>query len=187
MKIKPARRTGGVVMELNRREKQFPADTRPQPKDSPFKIERILVPIDFSDCSRKALQYALPFAKQFGATIELIHVVPINYLFGSEFGAIDFPQMETELKTNAQKRLAEFVDREIGSGVPSEAVVRTGQPMHEIVAEAKHRGADLIILSTHGRTGLRHVFMGSVAENVIRYAPCPVLTVREREHEFVVA
>lgn len=185
MKVKPARQSGGVVMELGRREDRIPAEAGPPSAASPFKIARVLVPIDFSDCSKKALKYAVPFARQFGATIQLIHVVPMNYFVGSEFGAIDFPLMEADLKKSAQKQLDAFVAEEIGSDATAEAAVRAGQPVHEIVAAARQGEADLIILSTHGRTGLRHVFMGSVAENVVRYAPCPVLIVREHEHEFL--
>ena len=172
-------------MELGRREEQIPADAGSRAAASPFKIARVLVPIDFSDCSKKALQYALPFAKQFGATLQLVHVVPMNYFVGSEFGAIDFPLMEADLKKSAQKQLDELAAREIGPETAAEVVVRAGQPVAEIVATARKSEADLIILSTHGRTGLRHVFMGSVAENGVRYAPCPVLIVREQEREFL--
>ena len=172
-------------MELGRKEEQIPATAGARPEGSPFKIASVLVPVDFSDCAKKALQYAIPFARQFGATIHLVHVVPMNYFVGSEFGAIDFPLMEADLKKSAEKQLGEFAAREIGPEVPAETEVRAGQPVQELVAAARQHETDLIIISTHGRTGLRHVFMGSVAENVVRYAPCPVLIVREQEHEFI--
>jgi nucleotide-binding universal stress UspA family protein len=81
--------------------------------------------------------------------------------------------------------LTALAAREVAGAAPVEAQVRQGQPVQEIVRHAQEAGVDLIILSTHGRTGLRHVLMGSVAENVVRYAPCPVLVVREFEHGFL--
>jgi nucleotide-binding universal stress UspA family protein len=178
MKIKPARARGGVVVELSRKEERVPDREL-------LKIGTILVPIDFSDCSKKALQYAVAFADQFQANLVLVHVVPVNYFIGTEIGAIDFPLMCADLKKGAETHLAALAKNEVVSKAAVKTLVREGQPVQEIVAAAKSSGADLIILSTHGRTGLNHVFMGSVAENVVRHAPCPVLIVRENEREFV--
>jgi nucleotide-binding universal stress UspA family protein len=85
----------------------------------------------------------------------------------------------------ARGALAEFVKRHVPTGVDSETVTRLGHPSEEIVAAAKDFDVDLIVLATHGHTGLKHLLLGSTAERVVRLAPCPVLTVREREHEFV--
>jgi nucleotide-binding universal stress UspA family protein len=187
MKIKPTKKSGSVVVELN------PRDSERLSRDAvlangtppPFKLTKILVPIDFSDCSKKALQYAVPFVKQFGATITLLHVVHVNYVGGPEFGALDFPFTEVELRKSAEQQLAEVAATELQPKTAAETLVRIGQEVVEIVGAAKELESDLIIISTHGRTGLKHVFMGSVAENVVRLAPCPVLVVREQEHEFV--
>src|SRR6266567_375548 len=115
MKIKPSKKSGSVVVELN------PGDAERLSEGAelgngappPFKLTKILVPIDFSDCSKKALQYAVPFAKQFGATITLLHVVQGNYVGGPEFGALDFPLTEIELKKSAEKQLAELAAADV--------------------------------------------------------------------------
>jgi len=172
MKIKPATKRGQVIVELNRKDESILGTSQnTYNKPTPFSLKDILVPIDFSDCSKKALRYAVPFAKQFGATITLLHVVHVNYSAGPEFGAIDFPLIEADLRKSAEKQLAELAATEIQQQAPAQTLVRIGQEVAEI--------------STHGRTGLKHVFMGSVAENVIRRATCPVLVVREQEHEFI--
>jgi universal stress protein A len=147
-------------------------------------LKRIVVPIDFSACSRKALQYAIPFAEQFQASLTLLYVVQVNYAVG-ELGAIDVSMLEVEMRQQASQRLAELVRDEVRQRVPAEAIVRTGRPVMEIVSAARDLEADLIILSTHGYTGLKHVLLGSTAENVLRHAPCPVLAVREHEREFI--
>ena len=97
MKIKPATKRGQVIVELNRKDESILGTSQnTYNKPTPFSLKDILVPIDFSDCSKKALRYAVPLAKQFGATITLLHVVHVNYSAGPEFGAIDFPLIEAE-------------------------------------------------------------------------------------------
>ncbi|SRR6266511_1563492 len=187
MKIKPSKKSGSVVLELNPRDSQRLSQGAALANGAPppFKLTKILVPIDFSICSKKALQYAVPFAKQFGATITLVHVVHVSYVGGPEFGALDFPLSEIDLRKSAEQQLAELAATEIQPQTAAATLVRIGQEVVEIVGAAKELESDLIIISTHGRTGLKHVFMGSVAENVVRLAPCPVLVVREHEHEFL--
>ncbi len=177
MNIKPA--NGGVVVQLGAKEAGLPGTSA-----SPFRIQRILVPVDFSDCSRKALRYAIPFAQQFGASLTLLFVTQINYAVG-EFGVIDSPLMEGQVRAAAELALDKLLAEEIGGLVPATKQTRIGRPASEIAAAAKDLDADLIIISTHGHTGLKHVFLGSVTENVARVAPCPVLVVREEEHEFL--
>jgi nucleotide-binding universal stress UspA family protein len=176
MKIKPTKKRGGVLVELGPNETQLPAEVL-------FKIERILVPVDFSDCSKKALAYAVPFAKQFGAQIVIVYVVQ-PYVPVPEMTAVDFDAILARSRQAAESELANL-RRSIPDNVGVETMVRVGRPDFEIVRAADELEADLILLSTHGRTGLGRVFMGSVAEHVTRYAHCPVLTVREREHEFL--
>lgn len=177
MKVKP---TGdGVVVELTAKESGLPGKAA-----SPFCIERILVPVDFSECSRKALRYAVPFAKQFGASLTLLFVTQVNYAVG-EFGVVDAPLMEGQVREAAEQAMDKLINEEIGGAVPATKQTRIGRPASEIAAAAKELNTDLIIISTHGHTGLKHVFLGSVTENVARVAPCPVLVVREEEHEFL--
>lgn len=177
MNVKPT--DDGVVVELTAKEAGLPGQAA-----SPFCIERILVPVDFSDCSRKALRYAVPFAKQFGASLALLFVTQVNYAVG-EFGVVDVPLMEGQVREAAEQAMDKLISEEIGEAVPATKQTRIGRPATEIAAAAKELNTDLIIISTHGHTGLKHVFLGSVTENVARVAPCPVLVVREEEHEFL--
>ena len=176
MKIKPTHKRGGVLIELGPNEMQLPVETL-------FKLKRVLVPVDFSDCSKKALAYAVPFAKQFGAEIVIIYVVQ-PYPPVPEMTAVDFDAILTQARKGGEGELAKLRES-ITDDVTVKTVLRVGRPDLEIVRAADELNADLILLSTHGRTGLGRVFLGSVAEHVTRYAHCPVLTVREREHEFV--
>jgi len=176
MKIKPADKRRGVLLELGPNETQLPSETL-------FQLERILVPVDFSDCSRKALAYAVPFAKQFGAEIVLAYVVQ-PYIPVPEASAVDTTAILAQMRESGKSEL-EKLRLSITDDVRIKTMLRVGNPAHEIVKAAAETDADLILLSTHGRTGLGRVFFGSVAEYVTRYAVCPVLTVREREHEFV--
>jgi universal stress protein A len=149
-----------------------------------LKLKTILVPTDFSKESKKALQYAIPFASQFNARIILLNVVQPHYV-GGEFGVVDFPVIEADLQKDSAEQLAALATKSVRDLAPVKTVVRTGSPVDEIVDAAKELKADLIILSTHGRTGLKHVLLGSMAEGVVRHAPCPVLIVRVHEREFV--
>ncbi|MGE3312762.1 MAG: universal stress protein [Limisphaerales bacterium] len=181
MKVKPTR-TGNVLVEI-------------QPTDAPLmekaeqatelgNIRRILVPVDFSANARKAITYATAFARQFGATLTFLHVVQVNYAYG-EFGAIDFSALEREMRAGADKELAALVASATGAGLQADSIVREGSPPKIIADVARELGSDLLVISTHGYTGLRHVLMGSIAEHVVRYAPCPVLVVRLQEQDFV--
>lgn len=180
MKIKPSEKGGGVVVQLGPAEERLPSAESQQGKEAlpVFKLRRILVPVDFSHCSKKALKYAIPFAEQFDAELTLLHLVQ-RYVESAE--ALVVPVESAE---DIQKDL-ETLRATIGDAVPSRALVRMGDPAVGIIAVAKELKIDLIILSTHGRTGLERVLLGSTAEKVVRHAGCPVLIVREHEHEFV--
>ncbi len=186
MKIKPNAKSGGVTVELKAREAQLPGTTSKSTEKlaaSPeFYLKRILVPVDFSDCSSKALQYAIPFAEHFGAKLLLLHVVE-PFLPMTEVSTVDLGLIETKMLEDSKKQLAEL-ENNLDPSIESQSAVRVGRPHVEIVSAAKELDADVIILSTHGRTGLSHVFMGSTAERVVRQADCPVFVVREREHDF---
>ncbi len=179
MKIKPGQKRGGVLSPPGLNEAHLPAETCPPI----FKLKRILVPVDFSDCSKKALQYAIPFAKQFGAEIVLLYVVQ-PYRPVPEMTNVDWDLIAANMREGGESELAKL-RISITDDVKVRTELRVGRPDLQIVNAADELDADLILLSTHGRTGLGRVFLGSVAEHVTRYAHCPVLTVREREHEFV--
>lgn len=171
-------------MELNRRDESLMAAAARTGVVSPFRIKQILVPIDFSDCSRKALEYALPLAQQHEASITLLYVVAPAYA-GGDYGGIDYYQLEAGLRQGGERELEKLAADLIREKAPVQAQVRLGSPAREIVEAARSLPADLIVISTHGHTGLNHVFLGSVAEHVIQRAPCPVFVVREREHEIL--
>ncbi len=150
-----------------------------------LRLKRILVPVDFSEFSKKAVRYAVRFAEQFGASLILVHVVdPVRY----PESVIIPPAMEEANQARvrqARKALGAFARKVLPVTVTSETVPLLGVPFEEIVKAAKTMEADLIVIGTHGHTGLKHLLLGSTAERVVRLAPCPVLTVREHEHEFV--
>lgn len=185
MKIKPTRNPG-VVLELGPHEPAIPAPRTESQKAAPpvFKIRRILVPIDFSPCSKKALQYAIPFAKQFRARLCLLYVGQGYYLL-PDLAPTNLNTYKMGEHADAAGKLALFATREIPETLAVDILVRNGQPALEIGDVAKDIDADLIIISTHGYTGVKHIWFGSIAEQVVRHATCPVLVVRESEHEFI--
>jgi len=160
--------------------------TRVAPTASPFKLEKILVPVDFSDCSKKALQYAVPFARQFKAQMIFLHVMPVHFTAGWEFEAGNYdPLIEGDARVQTERQLTTLIQQIVPARIPTRIEIRHGAPAIEIVDAAKELNAGLIIMSTHGHTGRIHAFIGSVAADVTRLAPCPVLVVREHEREFV--
>jgi len=187
MKIKPVPRQKKVTVELK------PSDDRLMEKsavavhtETAFRLNKILVPVDFSDFSSKALDYALAFADQFDARVILLHVVePAVYPESSMLVATALDDLNSDLRQVAEQKLSELRRDKIGERVPSELLVRMGRAFSEITAAAEDLDVDLIILATHGYTGLKHVLLGSTTERVVRHAPCPVLTVRDPEHEFL--
>ena len=144
-------------------------------------IDRILVPVDFSAHSDRALRYAAKLAGQVGASVELLHVVEnINYGAFSEVYVPNMPDLMQELVNDGVQRLTSLKAALFPHGTDVETAVFVGHPASAIVDHARAGAFDLIVMGTHGRTGLSHMFMGSVAERVVRTAPCAVLTVRER-------
>ena len=165
---------------------KIPASRLKPVQQSPIHIHRILVPIDFSVHSKNALKYAIPFAQTFKASIDLLYVVePTIYPADFSFGQIGFPNIEEELRTRGSEELENLVANEIAGTVRSRKIVRTGKPFYEINQYALEEKISLIIIATHGHTGMEHILFGSTAEKVVRKAPCPVLVVRAGEHEFV--
>lgn len=167
------------------RSKQTPKG-RKQAGKVKIDLNRILVPIDFSEHSKRALKYAIPFAQQFIASIDLIYVVePTIYPADFSFGQAGFPNVEEELRAAGSNELDTLIKKEIAGRVPAKKVIRTGKPFYEIIQYAREAKMDLIIIATHGHTGMEQILFGSTAEKVVRKAPCPVLVVRTGEREFI--
>jgi universal stress protein A len=141
-------------------------------------IRTILVPVDFSDCSLAGLTYAVRFAKEVGARIVVVHVAdlgPVMMTTGS--GDYDSPTYTEAARRRCGDQMKAFLKRVNFDGIPVDPSAVAGYCPGAIYEAAAKEGADLIIISTHGRTGLRRAFMGSVAEGTVRHAPCPVLVV----------
>jgi nucleotide-binding universal stress UspA family protein len=150
-------------------------------------LHRILIPTDFSKHSHNALNYALAFADKFEAELYLLHVVQDLALFlpDAVTGAPPMLPPVEQLTANARAALEQAIADLHLDGARIRAEVREGAPFYEIVQFAKETDIDLIVMGTHGHSGLAHVLLGSTTEKVVRKAPCPVLTVRHPEHEFV--
>jgi len=153
-------------------------------------IKTILLPTDGSECSGKAMAYAFSFAKQYRARVVALHVIDQRWedqtrRVLAEVGHDVLQIGKKGLEDEAGRILWEVAKAADRSGVAFDTRILTGVPVEEIVRLGKELPADLIIIGTHGRTGIAHALLGSVAEKVVRMAPCPVLTVRQKEHEFV--
>jgi nucleotide-binding universal stress UspA family protein len=143
------------------------------------KFSTILFANDFSEGSENAFDYALSLAKEFSARLVLIHVInePVD-LRGFYVPHISFENLEKEIADGAQKMMDGFCDKHLKAYDNFEQSVISGVPADEIVKKAADSGADLIVMGTHGRKGMDHLLFGSTAERVVRYAGCPVMTVR---------
>lgn len=143
-------------------------------------IKKILVPIDFSDYSKSALKYAVNFVKRFNSELFLIYVVePVIYPPDFSMGQIAIPSVDLEMDKRASEELTKLAKKEIPVEINVKSLVKTGKPFIEIIETAAEEDIDLIIIATHGHTGVEHILFGSTAEKVVRKAPCPVLTLRE--------
>jgi universal stress protein A len=155
-----------------------------QPPDNPleFKIERILVPLDFSPASMEALDYAVSLAKQFRAAIHLVHVHPTDEP-SSVPGAGHLLLQSAEAIQRLNEELTGIHRKHVPTFCPENCHIRGGRPYQEIIGLARGIDADLIALSTRGHSGLKHLLLGSTAERVVCNAPCPVLVVRRRKQK----
>lgn len=151
-----------------------------------IQIKRILCPTDFSEPSEHALKYGVSFARQYGATIYLLHVIePVTAVPAIYLDPAMTFEDRPELEKNVGQLLDDALPGEVKTQVQVKTLIRRGAPFLEIIRTAREEEIDLIIISTHGRTGIAHMLLGSTAERVVRKAPCPVLTVKHPEHEFV--
>jgi len=147
-------------------------------------INRILVATDFSEPGKTALQYAVAFADQFGAAVDLMHVIePVPA--GALLSYVPKEELKKNMQTHAEQEMEALHAEWDDYAFPVNRVIVHGHPFVEIIRHAKEIHADLIVMGTHGRGAIAHMLIGSVAEKVVRKAPCPVLTVRHPEHEFV--
>ncbi len=147
-------------------------------------IARIMVPTDFSAASDAALAYARVLAGQMGASIHLVHIFDDAFTSGAFVGdgTVMMPvELRQRLEQSAREELASRHAGHAGTLPGSSTVFLMGAPAKRIVEHARKTGADLIVMGTHGRTGLGHLLLGSIAERVVRTATCPVLTTRETE------
>ncbi len=151
-------------------------------------LKRILVATDFGEASDAALAYGRELARTFEADLELVHVVEniLSRGFGAEGYVAAYPELQQEVEDAAERQLNATLSVEDREVLRTKAVLlKSNAPAYTIVDYAKEHDFDLIIMGTHGRGAIAHLLMGSVAERVVRTAPCPVLTVRHPEHEFV--
>ncbi len=148
-----------------------------------IKLEKILFPTDFSDASHNAKRYAISFAKVFGARL---YVLTVNQLINMAFlDPLIIHDLDENRESAVQENLEQLRVEIANQGVEVIAEVRKGSSSLEVISFAQEKEIDLIIMGTHGWSGLDHVLMGSTAEVVVRRAPCPVLTVRPTIHDFI--
>jgi nucleotide-binding universal stress UspA family protein len=152
-----------------------------------IRLKKILVATDFGEASDAALNYGRDFARTYGATLHVVHIAENVFARYADDGSIAFlPQMQSDVENAARKRMEGLVTDEDRTMLHAVPVVLTALGTAEAIVEyAKTHNVDIIVMGTHGRRALAHLLMGSVAERVVRMAPCPVLTVRHPEHEFI--
>ena len=151
-------------------------------------LKKILVATDFSEPSDAALAYGRELARTFGASLTVLHIVDniLTRAYGAEGVVLADPELQREIETSAQRQVDAVLfdeDRKMLGAVG--LVITSNSPSAAIVTYARDASIDLIVMGTHGRGAIAQLLMGSVAERVVRIAPCPVLTVRHPEHEFV--
>ena len=151
-----------------------------------IELKRILVPTDFSEFSQQAVQYGCELANRFSAELHIVHVAQDALPIVPEAGmlSVSHDDYMARVIETATKLLKDVPDASLYSRSVTRSV-EPGVPFVEIIRYAREKQMDLIVMSTHGRTGLVHMLMGSVAEKVVRKAPCPVLTIRPKGHDFV--
>jgi nucleotide-binding universal stress UspA family protein len=151
-------------------------------------LKKVVVATDFSEPSQAALAYGRELARNFGASLTVLHVVDniLMRAYGSDGIVLADSELQREIEGAAQRQVDSLLfDEDRNTLGATGATITSNAPAAAIVTYARETGADLLVLGTHGRGAVAHFLMGSVAERVVRTAPCPVLTVRHPEHEFV--
>ena len=152
-----------------------------------IRIKNVLVATDFSEPSTVALDYGRELARTYEATLHVLHVVEdLRWRYATDMAPTALVGIQEDVEASARSRLHGLLTDEDRSQLRASAVALTAiAPSEAIIQHAKTENIDVIVMGTHGRSGLAHLVMGSVAERVVRLAPCPVLTVRHPEHEFI--
>jgi nucleotide-binding universal stress UspA family protein len=149
-------------------------------------LKRILLPTDFSESASHALRYGISFAREYKAELILLHVVEtLSVGYASDLFPVPMAEVLDEISGYAKTEIAKLTAQAMERGVAAREVVLQGKPAAEIIRFAREQAVDMIVLGTHGRGVLDHALFGSTTERVVRKAPCPVLTCRLAEHEFV--
>jgi len=150
-------------------------------------LKTVLVATDFSEPSEVAVRYGRALADAFHASLHILHVVPDSMAlpWATMRDGLAMAAVQQRWECDANERLRRLLPEHEREGFPAKLVTRAGDPVRQIVSYAAETSADLVVLGTHGRGPVAQVLMGSVAERVVRTAPCPVLTVRHPQHEFV--
>jgi nucleotide-binding universal stress UspA family protein len=151
-------------------------------------IKRILCPTDFSELSTAALRYARSFSECYSAELHVLHIVDEGYQYWMAVGPEGVPvgPSPDDLLSTAKSQMAEYRKTHLADmKSPLQTEVNFGRPFMEIVNYAQEKSIDLIVIATHGRSALTSALLGSVTDRVVHKAPCPVLTVRAKQHEFV--
>jgi nucleotide-binding universal stress UspA family protein len=151
-----------------------------------IKLRKVLVPTDFSDSARHAFSYGLSFAAEYEAELVLLHVVEnLTVGYASDLFPVPMAEVFQEISGYAKTELSKLAEDARKRGVSVSELVVQGKPSAEIIRHAAESEVDMIVLGTHGKGMLDQALFGSTTERVVRRAPCPVLTVRKPEHEFV--
>ena len=147
-------------------------------------VEKVMAPVDFSKESLLAVKFAASLVQQYRAKLYVMHVLqPLHPRLRGYME--DFLEIQEKMVLEAEKDVKKIVPAKIRESIRVETVVEVGNPHHAIVEKAKELEIDVLVIATHGRTGFSHVLIGSVAEKVIRHAPCPVFVVRDPKDKFV--
>ncbi len=153
-------------------------------------FKKVLFCTDFSENSHYAFTYALDVAKNYGSKLIILHVAPIMVHpdeLSTYLPSETLEELKTVRKKDADRQLETHYLQKMGDFKDSQVIIKEGQPFLEIIRTAKNEGVDLIVMGTHGRTGLDHMLLGSTTEKVVRQSPCPVLTIRLPGKKFIMA
>ena len=147
-------------------------------------FKKILCPVDFSQFTQEVVDYAVDLAKKYGAELHVMHVVP-NMTYFTPYESFLTPEnlvaVEKKIQDDVERDFAKLLKN---TDIPTKTAIRTGVAFVEIIDYAKTESIDLIVMGTHGRSGIEHILIGNVAEKVVRKSPCPVMTIRPKGKEF---
>ena len=147
-------------------------------------FKKILCPLDFSEFTDEIMQYATDIAKRYDAELHLLHVVP-NPTYFTPYESFLTPENIIAIEGTIEKEVTRNFDKVLkGIDIPAKTVSKIGAAFVEIIEYIKAEGIDLVVMGTHGRSGIEHILIGSVAEKVVRKSPCPVMTIRPKNKKF---